>query len=166
MRNGLGTAHFFLALHVVTTPFTALLERTLPALGYELVEVEWSPRTRLLRVFIDKPEGIDVEDCANVSNHLTRLFAVENLDFERLEVSSPGLDRPLTRPTDYTRFAGEEVEVRFRAPIEGRRKVKGVLRGVDGERVLVETESGVASVAFADIGRARLVPRIDWRKGS
>jgi len=165
MRNGLGTAHFFLGLHVATTPFTELLERTLPALGYELVDVEWSPRTRVLRVFLDKPAGIDVEDCANVSNHLTRLFAVENLDFERLEVSSPGLDRPLTRLADYTRFAGEEAEVRFRAPIEGRRKVKGVLRGVEGEHVLVETETGVASVAFADIGRARLVPRIDWRKG-
>lgn len=151
---------------MVTTPFTPLLERTLPALGYELVDVEWSPRTRLLRVFIDKPQGVDVEDCATVSNHLTRLFAVENLDFERLEVSSPGLDRPLTKAADYARFAGEEVEVRFRAPIEGRRKVKGVLRGTKDEAVLVETESGVTAVPLADIGRARLVPKIDWRKGS
>jgi ribosome maturation factor RimP len=148
------------------TPFTELLERTLPALGYELVDVEWSPRTRLLRVFIDKPQGVDVEDCATVSNHLTRLFAVEDLDFERLEVSSPGLDRPLVRLADYTRFAGEEAELRFRAPIAGRRKVKGLLRGVEGDAVLVETASGVEAVPFADIGRARLVPRIDWRKGS
>ena len=139
---------------------------TLPALGYELVDVEWSPRTRLLRVFIDKPQGVDVEDCANVSNHLTRLFAVENLDFERLEVSSPGLDRPLTRLGDYARFAGEEVEVRFRALTNGRRKVRGVLRGTEGDRVLVETGAGVEALPFAEIGRARLVPRIDWRKGS
>ena len=71
-----------------------LLERTVPALGYELVDWDMSARSRLVRVFIDKPGGVDVEDCASVSNHLTRLFAVENVDFERLEVSSPGLDRP------------------------------------------------------------------------
>jgi ribosome maturation factor RimP len=149
---------------VAATPFTDLLERTVPALGYELVDVEWSPRAKLLRVFIDKPQGIDVEDCASVSNHLTRLFAVENLDFERLEVSSPGLDRPLTRLADYTRFAGEEAELRFRAPVDGRRKLMGMLRGVEGDAVLVETDHGTHSVPIAEIGRARLVPRIDWRK--
>jgi ribosome maturation factor RimP len=143
---------------------SALLEQTVPALGYELVDVDWSPRSRLLRVFIDKPQGVDVEDCARVSNHLTRLFAVENIDFERLEVSSPGLDRPLTRLADYTRFAGEEAELRLRAPVDGRRKVKGVLRGVDGDTVIVETAEGKQTLPFADIGRARLVPRIDWRK--
>jgi len=141
-----------------------LLERTVPALGYELVDVEWSPRSRLLRVFIDKPEGVDVEDCARLSNHLTRLFAVEDIDFERLEVSSPGLDRPLTKLADYTRFAGEEAELRLRAPVAGKRKVKGVLRGIEGEAVLVETASGTETVAFTDIGRARLVPKIEWRK--
>ncbi len=74
-----------------------LLERTLPPMGYELVDWESSPGGRLVRVFIDKPKGVNVEDCAKVSNHLTHLFAVENVDFERLEVSSPGLDRPLTK---------------------------------------------------------------------
>ena len=141
-----------------------LLARTVPALGYELVDVEWSPRSRLLRVYIDKPEGVDVEDCARLSNHLTRLFAVEEIDFERLEVSSPGLDRPLTKLADYTRFAGEEAELRLRAPAEGKRKVKGVLRGVEGDAVLVDTGAATQAVPFADIGRARLVPRIDWRK--
>jgi ribosome maturation factor RimP len=150
----------------VSVALSELLERTLPALGYELVDVDWSPRSRLLRIFIDKPEGVDVEDCARVSNHLTRLFAVENIDFERLEVSSPGLDRPLTKLADYTRFEGEEAELRLRAPVQGRRKVKGRLRGVEGDAVRVETSEGMETVAFADIGRARLVPRIDWRKGS
>jgi ribosome maturation factor RimP len=148
----------------VAANLSELLERTVPALGYELVDVEWSPRSRLLRVFIDKPEGVDVEDCARVSNHLTRLFAVEDIDFERLEVSSPGLDRPLTKLADYTRFAGEEAELRLRAPVAGKRKVKGVLRGIEGEAILVETASGTQAVAFADIGRARLVPKIEWRK--
>ena len=148
----------------VAANLNELLGRTVPALGYELVDVEWSPRSRLLRVFIDKTDGVDVEDCARVSNHLTRLFAVESIDFERLEVSSPGLDRPLTKLADYTRFEGAKAELRLRAPVEGRRKVKGMLRGVEGESVLVETPTGMESVAFADIGRARLVPRIDWRK--
>src|SRR5690242_19168752 len=143
-----------------------LLSRTVPALGYELVDWDMSARTRLVRVFIDKPGGVDVEDCARVSNHLTRLFAVENIDFERLEVSSPGLDRPLTKLADYKRFEGEEAELRLRAPVQGRRKVKGRLRGVEGDAVRVETSAGMETVAFADIGRARLVPRIDWRKGS
>jgi ribosome maturation factor RimP len=165
------TAHFFLlcqdvAAAAVSQMLGELLARTLPALGYELVDVDWSPRSRLLRVFIDKPEGVDVEDCARVSNHLTRLFAVENVDFERLEVSSPGLDRPLTKLADYTRFEGSEAELRLRAPVQGRRKVKGWLRGVEGDAVRVETSTGIESVPFADIGRARLVPRIDWRKGS
>ena len=74
-----------------------LLETTLPPMGYELVDWDMSARSRLVRVFIDKPNGVDVDDCARVSNHLTRLFAVENIDFDRLEVSSPGLDRPLTQ---------------------------------------------------------------------
>ena len=81
----------------MATNLGELLERTLPPMGYELVDWEMSPRGRLVRVFIDKPNGVDVEDCARVSNHLTRLFAVENIDFDRLEVSSPGLDRPLTQ---------------------------------------------------------------------
>jgi len=143
---------------------TELLERTVPALGYDLVDVEWSPRSRLLRVFIDKPQGVDVDDCARVSNHLTRLFAVEDIDFERLEVSSPGLDRPLTKLADYARFEGAEAELRLRAPVDGKRKVKGLLRGIDGDAVRVETATGIETVAFADIGRARLVPKIEWRK--
>ena len=142
-----------------------LLQRTLPALGYELVDVETS-RSGLVRVFIDKPAGIDVEDCARVSNHLTRLFAVENIDFERLEVSSPGLDRPLTKLADFVRFAGEEAQLTLSAPVDGAKRIKGIVRGIDGDNVLVETAAGVRAFPFGTIGRARLVPRIDWRKGT
>ena len=142
-----------------------LLQRTLPALGYELVDVETS-RSGLVRVFIDKPAGIDVEDCARVSNHLTRLFAVENIDFERLEVSSPGLDRPLTKLADFARFAGEEAQLTLSAPVDGAKRIKGIVRGIDGDNVLVETAAGVRAFPFGTIGRARLVPRIDWRKGT
>ena len=80
-----------------------VLEKTLPVMGYELVDWESSPRGRLVRVFIDKPGGVDVDDCARVSNHLTRVFAVEGIDYDRLEISSPGLDRALKRPADFAR---------------------------------------------------------------
>ena len=142
-----------------------LLERTLPALGYELVDWEMSPRSGLVRVFIDKPGGVDVEDCARVSNHLTRLFAVENVAFERLEVSSPGIDRPLRKPDDFVRFAGQEADLRLRDPVDSTRRVKGVLRGCgeDGA-VLIETAAGLRSIPLAGIDRARLVPKIEWRK--
>jgi ribosome maturation factor RimP len=141
-----------------------LLERTVPALGYELVDWERSPRTKLIRVFIDKPNGVDVEDCAQVSNHLTRLFAVEDVDFERLEVSSPGLDRPVKRLSDYARFAGQEAQLTLRAPVDGAKRIKGILRGTEGEDVLVETAAGVQSFPFGTIAQARLVPQLKWRK--
>jgi len=144
----------------------ALLERTLPGMGYELVDVQTSSKGRLVRVFIDKPDGVDVEDCARVSNHLTRLFAVENVDFERLEVSSPGLDRPVKRLADYARFKGQEAQLTLSAPIDGARRVKGILRGTEGDDVLVETPAGVRSFPIGTIERTRLVPAIDWRKGS
>jgi ribosome maturation factor RimP len=143
-----------------------LLERTLPPLGYELVELEMSGRGKLVRVFIDRPNGVDVEDCARVSNHLTRLFAVENVDFDRLEVSSPGLDRPLTKLADFARFAGQEARFTLAAPVDGAKRIKGIVRGTEGDSVLVETAAGVRTFPFGTIGRARLVPRIDWRKES
>lgn len=142
-----------------------LLERTVPALGYELVDWDVSARSGLIRVFIDQPDGVDVEDCAGVSNHLTRLFTVENIEFERLEVSSPGLDRPVRRLVDYARFAGREARLTLSAPVDGARRIKGILRGTTGEDVLVETAAGVQSFPFGTITRARLVPVIDWRKG-
>jgi ribosome maturation factor RimP len=141
-----------------------LLENTVPALGYELVDWEMSPRTKQIRVFIDKPNGVDVEDCASVSNHLTRLFTVEDVDFERLEVSSPGLDRPVKRLSDFARFAGHEAQLTLNAPVDGAKRIKGILRGTEGDDVLVETPAGVRSFPIGTITRARLVPVIDWRK--
>jgi ribosome maturation factor RimP len=152
-----------------------LLASTLPPMGYELVDWEMS-RGRMVRVFIDKlagstegsTDGISVDDCARVSNHLTRLFTVEDIDYERLEVSSPGLDRPLTKISDYTRFSGEEAQVHLHELTDGVRKVKGILRGIvqgtSGDSVLVETETGVRTIPFALIDRGRLVPKIEWRK--
>ena len=156
------TAHFFFAVGRMVK-LGELLERTIPPLGYELVDWDKSVRSGLVRVFIDKLNGVDVEDCARVSNHLTHLFAVENVDYERLEVSSPGLDRPLKKSADFARFAGEEVRLTLRHRVDNARRIKGVLRGLEGDMVRLDTDAGPRAVALADIEKARLVPRIEWR---
>ena len=148
----------------MATNLSELIARTVPALGYELVDWEVSPKGRMVRVFIDKDGGVDVEDCARLSQHLTRLFAVENVDYERLEVSSPGLDRPLTKAADYERFRGQEATLVLREKRNDTRKVRGVLGGVDGAEALVETDAGTVRIPLDLIARARLVPKIEWRK--
>jgi ribosome maturation factor RimP len=135
------------------------LRETLGGLGYELVDLE-SSRGGLLRVFIDSPRGITVDDCARVSNHLSRALAVEGIDYERLEVSSPGLDRPLKRLEDYGRFAGHKASLRLRLPRDGRRRFEGMLAGVEEGNVLLEVEGERLRFAFGEIDRARLVPEI------
>jgi ribosome maturation factor RimP len=162
------TAHFFLLfqfwlLAQISVNLGEILERTVPPLGYELVDWDQSPRSGLVRVFIDKPQGVDVEDCAKVSTHLTHLFAVENILYERLEVSSPGLDRTLKKAADFARFAGEEVKLTLRESMDNAKRMKGVLRGLDGDAVVVETESGTRAIPLANIDKARLVPKIEWR---
>ncbi len=135
------------------------IEQAVTGLGYELVDFETSPRARLLRIFIDKPEGITVDDCATVSNHLSRLFAVENIDYDRLEVSSPGLDRPLKKATDFERFAGQEAQLRTRLPIDGRRNFSGVLMGVRDGVVLVQGSEKSFELPLEQIDKARLAPK-------
>lgn len=128
-------------------------------LGYELVDVEMAGgRTRLMRVFIDRPEGIHVEDCARVSSQLTRVFAVENVDYDRLEVSSPGLDRKLKSDADFTRFTGAQVDITLRLPVAGRRRWSGKLLGIVDDAVEFEVDTGVLRVARVDLEVARLVP--------
>jgi ribosome maturation factor RimP len=139
-----------------------LLDTTLAGLGYELVEVETAGGRGgvLLRVFIDRQSGITVDDCALVSNHLTRLFAVEGVDYGRLEVSSPGLDRPLRRPRDFLRFEGERAQIRMRVPIQGRRNFVGILRGADEREVRLEVDGALLSLELSQLDKARLVPNI------
>jgi ribosome maturation factor RimP len=139
---------------------TALLEKTVGAMGYELVDLELANRGRLMRIFIDKPAGIGVEDCATVSNQLTRLLAVEGVDYDRLEVSSPGLDRPLKRPQDYARFVGERVQVKTRLPLNGRRRFVGKLQQVGEAGIELDVDGELVSIAYTDIDKTRLVPNI------
>lgn len=136
-----------------------LIEQTVAGMGYELVDFETSPRARLLTVFIDKPEGVNIDDCANVSNQLSRVFTVENIDFDRLEVSSPGLDRPLKKLSDFERFAGQQVNIRLRVAVENQRNFTGTLLGVRDGRVCLDTEKGELVVALEELDKARLVPK-------
>ena len=139
---------------------TALLEKTVGALGYELTDLELANRGRLVRIFIDKADGIDVEDCATVSNHLARLLNVEGIDYDRLEVSSPGLDRTLKRPQDFARFVGERAQVKLRLAMNGRRRFIGKLQNVGEVGIELDVDGELVSIAFSDIDKARLHPNI------
>jgi ribosome maturation factor RimP len=138
----------------------SLLEKTLAGLGYELVDLERSGKGRMLRVFIDKPEGISVEDCARVSQHLSRVLTVENVDYERLEVSSPGLDRLLKKEGDFVRFAGQRARIKLRVPINGQRNFEGVLRETRAGTVQLEVDGRIVSLELGNFEKARLVPTL------
>lgn len=148
-----------------------LIEQAVNGLGYELVDFETSPRARLLRVFIDRlPQppgegaappagGVTVDDCAAVSHHLTRLFTVENIDYDRLEVSSPGMDRPLKKPADFVRFAGQEVQMKLRIPEGTQRNFSGTILGLDEDRLRLRIGDAERAFALDNIEKARLVPK-------
>lgn len=137
----------------------SIVEPAVAGLGFELVDVQASSQGRWLRVTIDKPGGVSVEDCAAVSRHLSRVFAVERVEYGRLEVSSPGLDRPLRSRADFERFAGQRVDVRMRAPdASGRRRFVGLLRGVDGGAATLEVDGLAVALELDGMERARLVP--------
>ncbi len=137
----------------------ARLEPVLAGLGYELVMVERAGRG-LMRIFIDKSDGITIEDCVAVSNHLTHLFTVENIEYDRLEVSSPGLDRPLVKPQDYVRFAGEMVTLKLRVPLDNRRKLVGQLVGLEDDTIRLTIDGRDVSVDLRNVDSARLKPAV------
>ena len=148
----------------IGTDLFELLARTIGALGYELVDMERS-QGGLVRAYIDKPEGINVNDCAAVSNQLTRLFAVEGIDYSRLEISSPGLDRPLKTLGDYSRFAGQKAKVKLFLAMQERKKFVGTIgRVVEGRITFIVDDEGKDCVeltlALSEIERARLVPEL------
>ena len=140
-----------------------ILEKTLPGLGYELVDFELTAQGTL-RVFIDQPGGITVEDCATVSNHLSRLFMVEDVDYKRLEISSPGLDRPLKKAADFTRFAGEQAKIKTRLPIEGQKNFIGRIEGCSNDIVRISFDGKSADIELSNIDKARLKPEFKFNK--
>ena len=155
-----------------------LIAKTVAGLGYDLVDVERGDRG-ILRVYIDFPAAdvaekglITVEDCATVSHQLSHVLTVENVAYERLEISSPGLDRPVRTLADFERFAGEECTVKLRVAFAGsanRKTYTGILQAPQGEQIGLEFESkdGPALLEFtlADLDKARLVPQVDFKKG-
>ncbi len=145
------------------TALEALLEPAVSRLGYELVGVEYhGGRRALLRVYIDREGGVSVEDCQRVSRQVSGLLDVEDPipGPYTLEVSSPGLDRPLFREADFRRFAGRVVRIRTDVPLEGRRNFRGVLRGLRGGEVLVEVDGIELALPVERIEQARLVPEL------
>ncbi|MGL4995868.1 MAG: ribosome maturation factor RimP [Deefgea sp.] len=137
----------------------SVLDNTLPGLGYELVDFEMGEKG-LLRIFIDKEGGVTIDDCVLVSNHLLRLFMVENIPHERLEVSSPGLDRLIKKPADFERFAGEMVKVKLRLPLPDRRRnLIGKLLGLVDDHVVIDVAGEELKLALASIDRVRIEPQ-------
>lgn len=140
-------------------PLESIVEPTLAGMGYELVDAQASNHGRYLRIFIDRPQGITVDDCAEVSRQLSRVFAVEGVDYDRLEISSPGLDRPLRKEADYLRFAGQKAEVRMRVPgADGRKRYTGVIKGLKDGVLTLDVEGADVGLALDGVDRAKLVP--------
>ncbi|MBC7503024.1 MAG: ribosome maturation factor RimP [Herminiimonas sp.] len=152
-----------------------MIEKTVVGMGYELVDFEQAARG-LLRVYIDFPPSdgedvsITVEDCEKVTHQLLHVLTVENAIYERLEVSSPGLDRPLKKLSDFVRFSGQEALVKLRKPMPGaanRKSFQGILHEPEGDSLKLEFEGndGPAMLEFtlADVDKARLVPKVDFR---
>jgi len=156
----MGGSPIFCLWRAFVMDLQATLGRTLAGLGYELVDFERSGKGRLLRVFIDKPGGVNLDDCAAVSHHLSRVLAVEGIDYERLEISSPGLDRPLKKESDFVRFSGERVRIKVRVPVNGQRNFVGILRESGAGRVELEVEGKLMTFDLANLEKARLVPAV------
>ena len=157
-------AHFFVPYEVHAMDkegLISLLEPAVNALGYELVDLDVrSGRNGLLRLFIDNEAGVNLSDCEFVSKQVGDLLDVEDPipGNYNLEVSSPGLDRKLTKSEHFQRFTGETVKVQMRFPIEGRRRFRGTLVASDDENIVVEVDGESHTLPVATIDTARLVP--------
>lgn len=154
----------------------SLIEKTVAQLGFELVDLEISNRGKLLRVFIDKlnpkdtKDSVNIDDCVLVSNQLGNVLTVEHeIDYDRLEISSAGMDRVLKKEKDFVRFAGERAQIKLRVGIKDesanatettlpRKTFLGVLKGVEDNHVLLEFEGVVYKMALSNIDKARLSP--------
>lgn len=141
--------------------FWTRFEADIAEQGYELVEVEVAGQSgvRILRIYLDKPGGIGLDDCTAVSQLLNPLLDAEDFITENyvLEVSSPGIDRPLRKPPDFTRFAGEPVTVLTHSPIEGRKKFTGTLLGFEDGLIQVECDGTVCEIHIENLRKANLV---------
>lgn len=137
-----------------------LIEPVVTGMGYEAVGIEFDQRRRVLRIYIDKPEGITAHDCSGVSHQVSGVMDVEDpiTGHYSLEVSSPGLDRPLFKLEHFIQFAGRQVRLHLRRACANRRNFKGLLRCVEGDQVMVEVGSESYVIPYDSIETARLVP--------
>jgi len=149
-------------IHRNLTQLWDLLEPVVAGMGYELVEIEYNPSSRhgLLRLYIDHDDGIQLDDCTDVSNQVSALLDVEDPipGHYNLEVSSPGMDRPLRTIRDFERFTGEIVKLKTAMAIDGRRNFKGRLCGIHGDEISIECDGQQFNLSLASIEKARLVP--------
>ena len=141
----------------------ALLAPLIGDLGLELVGIEFSPGRggSLLRVYVDAPgRPVTIDDCERASREISALLDVNDPVAGRytLEVSSPGLDRPLFTPEQFTRFVGQAVKINVNLPLDGRRRFHGMIKGVEGDRILIEQDGAPVTIAHANIAKARLAP--------
>jgi ribosome maturation factor RimP len=134
-----------------------LVETTVTGLGYELVDFELSGRG-LMRVLLDQAMGITVKDCELVSHQLTRLFAVEGVNYGRLEVSSPGLDRPIKKEADFIRFRGQKVQLKLRIPLAGRKNFIGILGSLENGVLQLNVDDKQVLIELSNLDKAHLVP--------
>ena len=139
-----------------------LLEPEVEALGYELsdLEIRIGGDRGLLRIYIDSPEGVGLEDCSKVSRQASAILDVEDPlpGLYNLEVSSPGMDRKLVKPAHFERFAGSRVKVKLRRAVNGRRKVRGILIGLEGDEIQIREGEEDIRLALVDVDVARIVP--------
>jgi ribosome maturation factor RimP len=145
----------------VSDQIEQLIEAPIETLGYELVGVEYIKNggNTILRIYIDSEQGISIEDCERVSHQVSGILEVEEpiTSAFSLEVSSPGFDRPLFKERDFIRFAGSEVKITMKLPVQGRRNFKGSLQGVSDGSVLVEVDGEVYDLPLTKLSKARLV---------
>jgi len=150
-------------MHKAPQAIETLVRGVVEPMGYELVGVELTSGPRggeLLRVYIDREGGILLDDCATVSHQLSGVLDVEDpiRGEYALEVSSPGLARPLFELAHFARFAGSQVKLKLGAPLDGQRNFKGVLAGVEGDEVLLQVDGELLRIDFGQIDSAKLVP--------
>ncbi len=139
-----------------------IVDNVVTSLGYELVGVEYLKHDGggLLRVYIDSEQGIKLDDCQAVSHQISGVLDVEDpiAGNYNLEISSPGLDRPLFKASDYQRFAGSQVKIKLARAQEGRKNYKGVLQGIENDEVILGIEGQEIRLSLANIEQSRLVP--------
>lgn len=139
----------------------ALVEHTLGGMGFELVDLVVTPRGGF-QLFIDRLDqsngGVTIDDCVRVSNQLSNVFLVENVDYDRLEVSSPGLDRLLNKPADFVRFAGRKIKVKLRTPLDGHKRLVGYLKGLQDDVLTLDVNGQAQAVPMSQVDKVRLEP--------